>query len=327
MSWLYTHVVREQDSRTPFFSEQSALNWMRSLSFEILREHGSDLRNQFVACRAAVRGQQKPAVSPLGLGAVFEPLFGAVTNTMSLTRLATDPAPFHRPATVVTWYYAVYNSVRAMFAAMGQPVGENHTAAMNAFASNLRTRLPHPFNMHAKHSDNENYKIILPSYPGVSSVNISGSFDPSAETAQGMLLEYLSGTARWYAGRTKNNLRDRRGVTSFRKRVDRELRDKWLAKDIAFLHCAFRYRTKANYRDAIYLTYGAREFYVARTFAEDLAAVARFIVLCAFAFCEWLVGTQELQNFAQDLDENIRGLNEARPTETFWRVIREDSAI
>ena len=322
MSWLYAHVVQEQDSRAPYFSEQSALNWMRALSFEITRQNGANFRKQFEACRSAVRGQPKPALPPLGVGAVFEPLFGAVTNAMSLARLAADPAPFHRPASVVTWYYAIYNSVRAMFAAMGQPVGENHTAAMNAFASNLRMRLPHPFNIHARHARNEDYATMLPSYPGVPSCNVSSTFDPSAGTAQGMLLEYLSGTARWYVERTKEKLRTQRGITNFRKRSDRELRNKWLQKDIAFLHCAFRYRTKANYRDAIYLAYGARELHVARAFAEDLAIVAQFMALSAFAFCEWLVGPDHLDNFTADLDENIRGINDTRPSEAFWRAIR-----
>ena len=321
MSWLYDQVVAEQGDRTPYFSEQSALNWMRALSFEISRENGENSREQFQSCRAALHRQAKPAQRTLSLASVFEPLFGAVTNAMSLSRLALDPAPFHRPSAVVTWYYAVYGAVRAMFAAAGQVVGDHHSVAMKAFASVLRTRLPHPLNMYARHLKQEEYAVVLPAYPNVASMNISGAFDPSAKTSQGMLLEYLSGTARWYTGRTKEQLRKRRGISDFRKKVDREARDQALQKDIAFLHCAFRYRTKANYRDAIYLTYGAREFTVASAFAEDLAVVARFAVLCAFAFCEWLVGQEQLQSFLVDLDQNIRGINQSKPMEAFWREI------
>lgn len=49
----------------------------------------------------------------------------------------------------------------------------------------------------------EPYAVHLPTYPHAVSAKLSVTFTPSRDVAQGMLLEYLSGNANWYADRTK----------------------------------------------------------------------------------------------------------------------------
>lgn len=310
MFWLYEQVLQEDPSRAPLFAEQSAINWPRALNFEIVRTHGSESRAQLASCRREIRNHQKLSGRPLAQAVIFEALFGAITNAMSLHSHAQHARAWDRPSMVVTWYYAVYWAVRAIFAAVGQNVGDNHSSALKTFATTLRPRLPHPFNMHARHVKNEKYRCILPVAPEARGVNISGLFAPTAEDAQGMILEYLSGTAQWYVERTKDTLRRKEKTENFRTKKAQDRRNECLAKDIGFLHCAFRYRTKANYRDAVYLSYGNRELTGSRYFAPDLAATAAFFTLIAFAFCEWHIGKTVMTSFIEDLRINLRGVRE-----------------
>lgn len=91
----------------------------------------------------------------------------------------------------------------------------------------------------------------------------------------------------------------------------REERNRKLQKEIGFLHCAFRYRGKANYRDAIYLTYGTREPSAMPNFLEDLAATSKFFVVLALSFAEQQYNTAEVVTFLADVRQHLRGISVA----------------
>jgi hypothetical protein len=207
MFWLYNQVLNEQQDREPLFAQQSTLNWMQALRHEIKAEHGTRVEDQLQASLLVLRGSRKtnPMPSPAG---VFEPLYSGITNSMTLDRLsqAQTGLSWVRPSAIVTWYYAVYASTRVMFAAFGQPVGDNHSAAMKAYVSVLSPRMPHPLNMRARHVKGEQHHVYLPTYPHAVSAKLSVNFTPSRDVAQGMLLEYLSGNANWYTDCTKQQI-------------------------------------------------------------------------------------------------------------------------
>src|SRR5438067_1932822 len=100
MAWLYERVFGNPDERKPHYSEQSALNWLRALRFEIERENGREIRQQIAAARKAIRSETKMKGQPLAQGCVLEPLFGGITNTMALLRLSstTSEVPCVRPS-------------------------------------------------------------------------------------------------------------------------------------------------------------------------------------------------------------------------------------
>jgi hypothetical protein len=319
MFWLYKQVLNEQQDREPLFAQQSTVNWMQALRHEIEAEHGTCAEDQLKACRLVLRGSRKTNPVP-SLAGVFEPLYSGITNSMTLDRLsqAQTGLPWVRPSAIVTWYYAVYACTRAMFAAFGQPVGDNHSAAMKAYVSVLSPRMPHPLNMRARHVKDEQYDGRLPTYPHAVSAKLSVNFTPSRDVAQGMLLEYLSGNANWYADRTKQQILQGGKFRDFRSKVAREERNRRLQKEIGFLHCAFRYRGKANYRDAIYLTYGMREPAAMLNFLEDLAATSKFFVVLALTFAEQHYSTTEVATFLSDVRQHLRGIAEASQSELYW---------
>jgi hypothetical protein len=322
-SWLYSLILNNDKSRQPNFSLQSTVGWMQALLYEIQAEHGKRNSTQFKRCRLFFRQSMNPASDSPPLADVFEPLFSAITGAMTLERSSTQPAkaPWRRPTAVVTWYYSVYAAVRAMLVANGQLVNENHSATMRAYASNLRPKLPHPLNMRAFRTDGENYSIILPSHPRASRYDLIKSFPRTSKAARGMLLQYLSGTSKWYAQNTKAKILSEGKVSNFRSNAAKALRDSRLQNEISLMHCTFRYRGKANYRDAIYLTYGSSDLVAGTDFVKTLARCAQFLSIVSLTFVERRIGKSKTNEFVSDLRNNLRGISLATPTELFWDQI------
>ena len=318
--WLYERVLERDNDREPEFALQATIGWMDALCYEIEALHGADVESQIRSYRSFFKEQLKPSSSPPNLAPVFEPLFLSITNAMALERVTTELSqfPWARPSAVVTWYYAVYFAARTMFNALGGGVPESHSAACNAFASSLRPKLPHPLNMVAQRTSGEIYTPCLPSVAPCPPAHLSRTFDGKPDTARGMLLEYLAGTARWYADRTKQRILSEKKYPNFRSILARADRDRRLLSEVGFLHCAFRYRTKANYRDAIYLTYGSTEPHTISTFLDHLASTARSITTLAIAFAERRVGPTSTATFLGDVKTNLREITRASTNELFW---------
>src|SRR5690606_9636410 len=77
--------------------------------------------------------------------------------------------------------------------------------------------------------------------------------------AEGMCCSYLSGTADWYREKEEKKIKNSKeykeaGYQHFKSKAAQQLRDSVLSnKSCCFLHEAFRYRGKSNYRDVTYL--------------------------------------------------------------------------
>jgi len=189
--------------------------------------------------------------------------------------------------------------MRAMLHTQNLPEVQTHAKTIRSVNSNLGAHLPHPLNVVANRTKGEQYEPILPSYPAATSVDLLLNFVEDRSVAQGMLLRYMKGTADWEAEQTKQQMLSERSFPykDFRTKDARELRDKRLQDVVKFLHCAFRYRGKANYRDAIFLLYGQQEFRSDTTFIRDLAESARFASLCALAYAERKLGRNLIRNY------------------------------
>ena len=320
-SWLYEQVLKVDPDREPAFSLQSTINWAAALRYEIEQQHGATATEQLRSCRSFFRTVASPRADTAVSGAIVEPLYSAVTNAMALHRIARLPSvpSWLRSPVAVTWYYSIYGACRSAFAANGQDPSDNHGAAMRTYSAVLQSSMPHPFNMQAHRVSGESYETTLPSFPNAQKFDLSKNFQDSRDSAQGMILQYLSGTTKWYAERTKRRLQRELHVQHFRTKNAQVVRDQRLESTIAFLHCAFRYRGKANYRDSIYLSYGLREPLIASRFVSDLATVSSFFVLAAAAFVERRLGTADVSLFFQDISSHIMGIADADPTELFWR--------
>lgn len=323
-TWLYEKVLEVDPDREPTFASQSAVNWMAALRHEVEAEHGFNPADQLNSYRTFFRQTPQQKRSVASLAPVFEPLFSSLSGAMALKRLSLHKhPPWIRSTATVCWYYSIYGASRALFAANGQDPKENHSAAMRTFASSLQRSIPHPFNMVARRTRGERYDAELPTHPGATAFNLSSNFLPERELARGMLLQYLSGTAAWYAVRTKERLCLERRFDHFRTKSAQAERDRRLESSVALLHCAFRYRGKANYRDAIYLSYGTRQPREAQNLVANLASVASSFCLLTAAFVEKRLGPAHVRTFFQDIRIHTFEIETADPSELFWAPLAQ----
>lgn len=319
--WIYDTVLNLQADKGPAFAQQSTFNWMRALVYEIEQEHGTCHASQFASFRKQLPRPFVAKGTALNLAESVEPLVGAVALACTIRSLAPSggPSPWLRPAAVVAWYYALYGAVRSMLACIGQPAADNHGKTMKAYLCTLAKRLPHPFNMFARRIKNEDYDPVLPTVGAGATAKLIEAFGNTRASAQGMLREYLSGTAAHYGERVKNRLR-KKFPKGFKSLAARAERDASLETEIGFMHCAFRYRGKANYRDALYLAYGAKDPTNAARFVEDLAFVAEAIVLLALLVLEATHGKFILDDFRNDLSASLRGQASIPAAHRFWEA-------
>jgi len=322
-NWLYSEVLKENDLRVPTFARQSTINWMKALRFEIVNEHGNSSKEQFISCLQHFKSAYPKRLAPLNNSSIFESLYSSLTNSLSLQTSAknTGSESWMLPSSIVSWYYSVYFSALSMFGSIGQKVDDNHSSVYRAYGSNLSDQMPHPFNMKASYIKNEEYKSTIPTYSSAGSFSLSKTFPENQEAARGMLLEYLSGNAKYYTWLTKDRILKKSSYTDFLTKIAKEDRNKQLPKTVAFMHCAFRYRGKANYRDGIYLTYGQSSAAETKAFLEDMKAVSQFVFIAGLALAYRSPLNPEVVKFVSDIDKNLKGIDSLSDDECFWRVL------
>jgi len=322
-NWLYTEVFKQDDLRVPAFARQSTINWMKALRFEIVNEHGDSTKEQFESCLRHFKAAYPKKLTPLNNSLVFESMYSSLTNSLAIQTSAKNSSSesWMLPSSIVSWYYSIYFSVLSMFGSTGQTVDDNHASVYRAFGSNLSEKMPHPFNMKASYVKNEEYDSKLPTYAFANSFNLSKTFPENEDAARGMLLEYLSGNTKYYTWLTKERILKKSSYSDFRTKVAKEERNKQLPKTVAFMHCAFRYRGKANYRDGIYLTYGQSSAVETKAFLEDMAIVSKFMFISGLALAYRSPLKPEAIKFIKDINTNLKGIDDLSDDECFWRVL------
>jgi hypothetical protein len=310
--WLFERLREMDPSWEPQFAARSARSWMGALRLELHNEYGSTPEAQSQACRTLFTDSILPARSSRSNGEVFGPLYASLVHVHSLREITRQlhQAPAVQPIGVIQWYYALYFATRSMLMSQGQTIADNHSALKRAFVASLAGVMPHPFNMVATRTEGEEYSLSLPSKSLAQSFDLQKLIEGNRDRAQGMLLQYLKGTADYWTDEVKEDLRDKHKLQNFRTKQAQALRDARLEQHLGFFHCAYRYRGKANYRDAVFLTYGARPDVGAKEFLEDLSSVAQFYFVCAAAFVARRLGPGTVRDFVQDCKANLRGLPE-----------------
>ncbi len=324
--WLYNQIVSEESDREPRLALLSTINWAKALAFEIEQEHGATPQEQYQSCLQFHRSTTQGNGTTLGNAAVFEPLFSSLNNTLTLVTLShesskLDARPWIIPGLIVCWYYAVYTSIRAILAANNIGAPDTHTGVIKTLNNSFRNRLPHPLNMQAKWLRNEEFSKELPSCLNqqLKGRQLISNFDGTRKCAQEMLIGYLSGTIDREAGIIKERLKSKHKLDSFRTKAAKQVRDDAFKQlEANFMSCAFRYRGKANYRDAIYISYGARELVERNELVGSLTNSARFAFLNALAFITYRVGPETTKKFILDVTTNLRGIDSGLNEERFW---------
>ena len=130
--------------------------------------------------------------------------------------------------------------------------------------------------------------------------------------AFGAICSYLRGTAKYEQDRLEEIVRGSRefrggGFTDFRCNAARALRDaKLCPASVNFVVQAFRYRGKANYRDAIYLSYGNDERERLIQFVRDLAQTSKAFSSMSAHYVARRVVRDDWTSFVEDIAEHAK---------------------
>jgi len=129
--------------------------------------------------------------------------------------------------------------------------------------------------------------------------------------AAGICCSYLSGTAEWYRKKVEINIKGSKDFkekkyANFKSSGARKLRDSILSqKSCCFLHEAYRYRGKSNYRDITYLTYTSDMQYQFIQLMADLDETLEFFIKMAMHYCCMRIKKETFNNFITDVSKNI----------------------
>ncbi len=303
--WLLGRLFCEKDYPTPRFAFQSCVNWMRALA---IQANPASFTHQ--TCAAFYDSIARRAVSTEKDTLAFECLVMSAHHTAATRSLAVIPGNKYNEcrAGIVSWYYAVYYSAKAMIAAASGDDPQTHAKTARIWQADI---ISHnyamcPFNLTVTDLTSHSVDTAIDRFRNGIAHDVN-TRPTTEDQAHGALCAYLKGTCAYRQGEVEKGVRNARefkalGKKDFRTKAARELRDTALRREsVNFLVQASRYRGKANYRDAIYLSYGDDNSAILATFNNDLGIVATAFSMMAAHFVSRRVEAGTWTMFADDL--------------------------
>ena len=289
----------------PQWALKSTIYWMKSL--QILCEHE---QVTFAAARADFGKLQRIAMCSQRENTIFEQLLLSLHHLSALEALISVEHPVDVARTaIITWYYGIYCAASAMIAAQDGSQQQKHGPTAVTWDRQIvcPNNIRGPFGFRVSTLVEAEYLTQIRELE--SGVKFALVRRPvTIEDARGAACAYLAGTAKWYS--TQIGLRVKQtkafedlAVADFRSKAAKDLRDRQLAgKPVGFLHQAIRYRGKANYREALYLSYGPNAKSDIGSFIPDMAFVLAAFLSIAAALSAARLGTSLWTSFIVDLD-------------------------
>jgi hypothetical protein len=295
-----------EDIPDVLYALPSTVNWMKALALVT-----KDLKVTFQSGRAFYSKVQVRKPSDQELNTAYEQLLFGLNQIASLRAMATvqNKADVARMG-IVAWYYAVYGSASAMIAVADGSFQETHAATANQWDQIFAVKgmaMP-PFGDRLSNLLNETIEQELVSIRARGKHSLT-TVPGDAKQGWGCIAEYISGSAKWEQWNIEQRVRNQAefkklGVDNFRTKAARDIRDKAYAKvSVSFLHQAFRYRGKANYRDAIFLAYGNGVPTIVAGMIDDLADVATAFSAMAAAYVSVRIGKDLWLPFIEDIEK------------------------
>ena len=308
---LYSRIIKQGTINEPGgkpdpqFALPLTVNWMRALRILI-----EDVGINFETADAFYGRQGKRAMNTLVENTILEQLFLGLHHLLALEQFRSGKsASDYARVGILAWYYGIANAASAMTAAQSGSFQEDHAGTARVWDSDIAGRglAMAPFSWRVSSLLEKTYKSEIAVYKCGSTGKLLSKPTTKIE-ALGAAAEYLSGSASWHAWRAQDDLMKTPefkalGVSDFRTKAAQLIRNSRLSrKSIGFVHQASRYRGKANYREALFLAYGATtETYLA-DFANDLAVVLRGFLAMAGGFSRRKLGKALWSEFVADVD-------------------------
>jgi hypothetical protein len=225
--------------------------------------------------------------------------------------LGCDPQADVARVASVGWYYGIYDAATAMVAAQSGDLQDNHTKTARSWDNQFAMRglAMYPFDLRLSTLVEKDAEVQLQSLRRIGKTTLVNE-PVSEDQAHDYACAYLSGTRKWSAWKAEEDLKTSNafkalGVGNFRTSAARTMRDNRLrGQAISFLHLAFRYRGKANYREALYLAHGASVEATILNFIRDMTVVLEAFLAMAGAFSRRRLGKNLWNEFTEDVERN-----------------------
>jgi len=307
-NWLLERLYDHQEQPSPRSAFLGTTNWMRALA--ILASTG-ELKSDALKQHYSTVQRRQPNAEADTLA--YEMLLMSLHNAASVKAFASPDLNHHDVISVgiVAWYYATYHVCKSMVAAASGSDPQTHAKTARIWQSDVAPNglVVGPFRYVLNDLSPTNVANEIDSLRGRNPHDLNTRPDDE-DSAYSAIVSYLKGTAecarRRVEKKVRNSLEYRAlGVDNFRTKAAREILDKALSNEkVNFLIQAFRYRGKANYRDAIYLSYGADNSDTVKEFVSDLSIVATKFVTMACHYVAKRTERGTWQSFVADLDAN-----------------------
>ena len=290
----------------PFFSLPSTVNWMRALAL-LVRDKKVD--HEF--SKSFYSSVAKRDAGNREVNTTLEQLLFALHQCSALRALKSIPrkADVARVG-IVALYYGVYAAASAMVAAKDGSFQDNHadTARVWDMQISAAKLIACPFNYRVTTLVRKDAEIELKNFLSTQRFDLTKQAPQSVDEAYGACYSYLSGSTTWLREKTEKNIKLSKdfknlGVSNFRTGKAIKIRDQRLSKKtLCFLHQAYRYRGKANYREALFLGYGTDTEVLLNTYIDDLSSVLDSFVCQAGIFCSRRLGKSIWKEFLGNLE-------------------------
>lgn len=291
----------------PDFSLPGTVHWMRALS--ILTANSAINSNTMANLCSSV---PRFAHTDLAINTIFEQLLMSLHHLSSLRAMSNvDKKIDLGRSAIVTWYYGIYHAASAMVAAQDGSFQDNHGETANSWDRQFAGRpyIADPFRYRVTtlvKKDVEQEIHVLRN--GNTHILRDCPFD--AMQAFGAHMSYLKGSADWRREFIEEELKKRElrklSLDSFRTKAARDLRDQRLTgKAFGFVHQASRFRGKANYREALFISYGSNVEPMLENFFPDMFTVLEAFLCMAGSFCARRIGGELWNQYYDDLMSNV----------------------
>ena len=220
---------------------------------------------------------------------------------------------------IITWYYSIYNAAQAMISSTDGIFPQTHATTADAWHNKFISRnlIPYPFNYAINSLVKNSYEEEISLYENYNGVKNEKPKD--IENARGRCCAYLKGTAAWYS-ETRYSAKiktlpefKKLNRDDFKTKNARAIRDSFLSKKkISFLHLAYRYRGKSNYRDAPYISYSNSLSVNPLDFISDLSFVLEEFINFSFIYTMKRIGKEDFNNFINDVINNSNAFEKTK---------------
>jgi hypothetical protein len=308
--WLLERLFSTGDQATPRFAFQGTVNWMRALAILVNTADFSD-----VNLKSKYAHVQRRPTKVLEDTWTYDALLMALHNIAALHTVNTQPGVKYDVvrSAVVSWYYSVYYTSKAMIFSASGASPEVHAKAAKVWQADIVSRglAVGPFTLSLDDIVPQQVDNAIEALRGGNRYDLNVT-PTDTNMALGCVYSYLQGTAGYRQEEMEFEVRQSKefkalGVSNFRTKKARELRDQRLREGIVnFMVQSFRYRGKANYRDGMYLSYGDDNSARVNQLVVDMEEVAKKYLRMACFFIERRVESGTWDRFIVDLEENAR---------------------